>query len=301
MIIAIILIKYKVAYRVEILGEEVGYIKNKNNFEETINKEILQSDEANVEFVSIDVNPQYEIKLVNRKQKTSEEVVLSKIEENTTTTYKFYEVALNDTVKTYVDTLEEATNVVNKTKEDYKGNKENLNLQIIERYTQNKDEVKTDAVEIAENNLHEKIDNDIKQKETANTVATIEGIKIATKPVSGIITSRYGASSRRRVSTHTGLDIACKKGTNIKVIADGTVTFAGDKGSYGKLVKVSHGNGIETWYAHCSKIYTSVGKKVKAEDVISAVGSTGNSTGDHLHLEIRINGNPVNPQKYLYK
>ena len=67
------------------------------------------------------------------------------------------------------------------------------------------------------------------------------------------------------------------------------------------LVKIDHGNGVETWYAHCSKIYTRVGQKVKAGDVISAVGSTGNSTGPHLHLEIRINGVAINPQKYLYR
>ena len=79
------------------------------------------------------------------------------------------------------------------------------------------------------------------------------------------------------------------------------VIFAENNGSYGNLVKIDHGNGVETWYAHCSKIYTKVGAQVKAGDVIAAVGSTGNSTGPHLHLEIRIDGTAINPQKYLYK
>ena len=70
---------------------------------------------------------------------------------------------------------------------------------------------------------------------------------------------------------------------------------------YGNLVIISHGNGVETYYGHCSSITTSVGKSVTAGDVIAKVGSTGNSTGSHLHLEIRINGTAVNPQKYLYK
>ena len=119
-------------------------------------------------------------------------------------------------------------------------------------------------------------------------------------PVSGTISSRYGVSSRIRVSTHTGLDIACPTGTPIKVTAEGTVTFAEYNGSYGNLIKVDHGNGVETWYAHCSKLIAKVGQTVKAGDIIALVGSTGNSTGSHLHLEVRINGTHVNPQNYIY-
>ena len=66
------------------------------------------------------------------------------------------------------------------------------------------------------------------------------------------------------------------------------------------MVKVNHGNNVESWYAHTSKMYVSAGDTVSAGDVIAAVGSTGNSTGPHLHLEIRINGEHINPQKYLY-
>ncbi len=129
----------------------------------------------------------------------------------------------------------------------------------------------------------------------------VNGIKLATQPVSGIITSRYGENNLRiRSSSHKGLDIAAKSGTPIKVVSDGTVTFAGSSGSYGNLVKIDHGNGVETWYAHTSKIYVQEGQQVKAEEVIAAVGSTGNSTGPHLHFEIRIDGNVVNPQNYLY-
>ena len=66
-------------------------------------------------------------------------------------------------------------------------------------------------------------------------------------------------------------------------------------------MKINHGNGLETWYAHTSKMYVSEGDYVEAGEVIAAVGSTGNSTGPHLHLEIRINGEHVNPQNYLYQ
>ena len=137
-------------------------------------------------------------------------------------------------------------------------------------------------------------------KEENEAIAIIDGIKLSVLPVSGRITSRYGELSSLRRSTHTGLDIACASGTDIKVVAGGTITFAASSGSYGNLVKVDHGNGIETWYGHCSKIYAKVGQKVEAGDTIAAVGSTGNSTGPHLHFEIRIDGNTINPQQYIY-
>ena len=119
-------------------------------------------------------------------------------------------------------------------------------------------------------------------------------------PVSGSISSRFGSRSSVRSSAHTGLDIACSSGTGIRPAAAGTVTFAAYNGSYGNLIKIDHGNGYETWYAHCSAIYVSPGQYVDTGSVIGAVGQTGNATGPHLHLEIRIGGSPVNPQNYLY-
>ena len=127
----------------------------------------------------------------------------------------------------------------------------------------------------------------------------INGIALSI-PVSGSISSRFGASSSIRSSSHTGLDIATSSGTGIRPASAGTVTFAGYKGSYGNLIIINHGNGIETYYAHCSAIYVSPGQTVDTGSIIGAVGATGNATGPHLHLEIRINGTPVNPENYLY-
>ena len=149
-------------------------------------------------------------------------------------------------------------------------------------------------------NLQKTLFQKRKNIQNDNSIADINGIKIATLPVTGTISSRYGVRSKIRVSTHTGLDIAVSTGTPIKVIADGTVVSAQYTGAYGNLVKIDHGNGFESWYAHTSKMYVTVGQKVSAGDVIAAVGSTGNSTGPHLHLEIRLNGQSVDPQKYLY-
>ena len=108
------------------------------------------------------------------------------------------------------------------------------------------------------------------------------------------------ARSSIRSSAHTGLDIATSTGTPVAAAASGTVTFAGWKGSYGNLMVITHSNGVQTYYGHCSKLYVSAGTTVSQGQTIAAVGSTGNSTGPHLHLEVRVNGVAYNPQNYVY-
>ena len=147
----------------------------------------------------------------------------------------------------------------------------------------------------------ENIENEAEKIIEENSMPSVNGVKLAVLPVTGQITSRYGSRSSIRKSAHTGLDISCRSGTKIKAVADGKIIFAGTSGSYGNLIKMNHENGVETWYAHCSKLIGKVGEEIKAGDIIAAVGSTGNSTGPHLHLEIRVNGEPLNPQNYLYK
>ena len=117
--------------------------------------------------------------------------------------------------------------------------------------------------------------------------------------VSGIITSRFGVSSSIRSSYHTGLDIGASTGTPIAAAASGTVAFSGWKGSYGKMITIDHGNGVVTYYAHCNALYKNVGDVVQQGEIIAAVGSTGNSTGPHLHIEVRVNGVAYNPIDYL--
>lgn len=141
-------------------------------------------------------------------------------------------------------------------------------------------------------------------KATAVTkVSNANGVKFTVKPVSGTITSRYGSRSSPGgvgSTNHKGLDIAAPNGTSIYAAADGTVEFSGYKGSLGNLVIINHGNGIKTYYAHCSSLKVSSGQKVSAGTNIATVGKTGTATGYHLHFEIRVNGTSVNPQKYIY-
>ncbi len=293
-IIGIILIKFKPAYAVTLGNEEVGYIENKEDFQNEVNESILQSSETNVAFVKLD-DIKYSLSLVTRDQ-IDETAVYSEIESNATNVYRVYEIAdlNNEEDKIYVNTMEEAESIVASLKEKYSEIEPDLAINTI--YLDNADEVNEESIKLAK----EKVEDDLQEKVTEKS-RTINGVYLAVTPVIGKITSRYGAVESIRDHTHQGMDIAAPAGTPIKATANGTIKYAGVMSGYGNLVIINHGNGIETYYGHCSKIYTSVGKSVNAGDIIAAVGSTGNSTGNHLHFEIRLNGKQVNPQKYVYK
>ncbi|PPC86605.1 MAG: peptidase M23 [Methylotenera sp.] len=98
---------------------------------------------------------------------------------------------------------------------------------------------------------------------------------------------------------HEGLDFTANTGTNIRAAADGIVSSAERTPDYGNIVKIDHGSGLETRYAHASKLLVKAGERVVKGQVVAQVGSTGRSTGPHLHYEIRLNGNPLDPRQYL--
>ncbi len=317
MILTVVVIKYKPAYEVSLSGEKLGYIENKDKIELKIKKD-REDTSGNVAFKEQTAMPEYALKLINRDKQTQEKEVLMAVEDATIITYKTYAVTVDGMTQTTVSSEEEAKSIVDNIKADVDENVIGLNIGIIEQYTtdlniQTQEEANgilnnIKVAKIIEYNAKqeekrkadvEKAKKKIISNKTITSVGTIAGVSLS-RPVNGSITSRYGSRSSIRSGAHTGLDIATSSGTPITPIASGTVTYAGYKGSYGNLVIVSHGNGIESYYAHCSKIYTAVGQTVDRNTVISAVGSTGNSTGPHLHLEIRQNGNTLNPENYLY-
>ena len=217
----------------------------------------------------------------------------------------------NQEEKMYVSTFTDAENIVNQLKEKKSTNIDNIT--ITEKYeTELKEMASVDdavsklyiepkKVVVASKNTSTKV----KASGSVNTATTISSNKVnlgisLNRPVSGIISSRFGVRSSIRSSAHTGLDIATSTGTPVAAAASGTVTFSGWKGSYGNLLVITHSNGIQTYYGHCNKLYVSAGQSVSAGQTVAAVGSTGNSTGPHLHFEIRSNGVALNPQNYLY-
>ncbi len=153
--------------------------------------------------------------------------------------------------------------------------------------------------EIKEETILQKAVDKIIVKGTAVTVASRGGTPSGGGgtgsldwPTSGNITNGYRSS-------HTAIDIATRTGTPIRAADSGYVTFTGWQGGYGNFVIVDHGNGIVTRYAHCNSISTSTGQRVNKGEQIATVGSTGRSTGPHLHFEVLVNGGFRNPLSYL--
>jgi murein DD-endopeptidase MepM/ murein hydrolase activator NlpD len=123
-------------------------------------------------------------------------------------------------------------------------------------------------------------------------------------PLLGRIMSPYGAREdpfSGEGATHTGVDISAQVGTPVKAAADGVIVLAEWAGAYGRMVVVDHGNGLQTRYAHLSQFGVVPGQEVRRGDVIALSGSSGRTTGPHLHYEVRLQGTPVNPYPYMAK
>jgi len=110
------------------------------------------------------------------------------------------------------------------------------------------------------------------------------------------VSSAYGS---RGGSRHVGVDLRMPRGSAIMAADGGTVTKASYSGSYGNIIIINHGNGIQTYYSHCDSMSVSVGSQVTKGQVIGTVGATGNATGNHLHFEVRVNGTPQNPMSFF--
>ena len=297
-IITIAFIKYNPVYAVKLNDEVIGYVKSKTVMEDIINEEVLTSDNPCAIFTDLNIEPIYELKLSDVVA-DDEEKIAQILSENTTTMYKVYASAINGEIESYVNTLDEAENIIQEMKNVY--SEDVAEVSIEERYTKDFDSIGTETLEVAKASIDSDLRN-IKSEQERIAEATFNGVFFSVKPVLGNITSRYGVvETNVRDHAHGGLDIAAPYGTNIKAAAEGTVSYSGWMSGYGYLIIIDHANGVQTYYGHCSKLYASVGDEVTAGDIIAAVGSTGNSTGNHLHLEIRLNGEKIDPQLYIYK
>ncbi len=135
-----------------------------------------------------------------------------------------------------------------------------------------------------------------------NLLASTPAIRPVARNVKSWITSRFGyrkSPFTQRREFHKGYDIASRQDTPVLATADGVVTFAGKKGLLGNTVVIDHGHGMITRYGHNHKILKKRGDKVKRWETIALMGSTGRSTGPHVHYEVHLNGIPVNPVRYI--
>lgn len=132
-----------------------------------------------------------------------------------------------------------------------------------------------------------------------------DDVSIAGRPIkSGWMSSPFGRRAdpfTGRPTWHKGIDFAGKEGSDVVAVGSGVVTWAGERSGYGNLVEVNHGNGYITRYGHNRDILVSVGDIISKGEVMGLMGSTGRSTGPHVHFEVLVNGRQVNPARYIYR
>lgn len=303
LVIGAIALYYKPIYAVTLNGEFIGYTENKSELQEKINKYIDAKEKENVAFIEVNNMPEYKICLSKKDTMANDDEIYSKVTKDGTAYYKYYAITDDEEEKLYVASLEQAEEVVSQLKEKESDNIDDIG--IVEKFEKSLKEF-TDVEECIDELYVEPEPVYVAPAVTyAGNGAYAYGISggyanigvSLINPVSGIITSRYGP---RSFGNHGGLDIGADYGTPIYAAAGGTVTSSGWLDDYGYLVVISHGNGVQTAYAHCSQLLVSSGQQVGQGQLIARVGSTGNSTGNHLHFEVRKDGIRYDPQNYTY-
>ncbi|WP_073021315.1 peptidoglycan DD-metalloendopeptidase family protein [Clostridium intestinale] len=287
--------------RLIINGIEFGYISSEEEKKSALNSLVgkylkdINVDKDNV--LSVNINGSIELKkeTVNISSLDPLEIIVERLYETNKGDKPILniDITLNETVKEAImpKTTILSTNEIylgqSKNQEGLPGEKEVL-----------KEVIYSNGKKLNEKNISEKVivepKDNIVYKGVKDPIAG--GVAFLENPSRGSITSNYGA---RWGKVHKGIDIAGNIGDPIKAALDGKVIEAYYSSSYGNVITIEHGNGIQTLYAHCSKLLAKEGQEVKRGDIIAKIGNTGRSTGPHLHFELKVNGSAINPIKYI--
>jgi len=309
--------KFKFVYMVEMGGVELGLVNDKDKFEKDV-KDTLENLEEPVVSAKLQENPKYSLRLVDKDDiDVDDNYVFAKVEEKIEKTYRYYNIKEDDKLLAKVSTKEEKDNLLKELEEakqvkDLKVEEEQTKEYYIISYEEAKQLASTNVDNI-ENEKKNKLEKEKIEKRNTNIVKNIRRGGTVSASSSSNASAMLGSLSFRRplnssrVSAgylgypgHRGIDFPSPQGTPVMAAESGTVTTVMySNKSYGNRVIIDHGNGISTLYGHNSTIGVSLGQKVSKGQTIAGVGSTGNSTGNHVHFEIRINGKPINPTSYV--
>lgn len=308
-VLVTVLNTYKPTVKAYIDGKFVGYFSSEQQFDEVYNDLVTekQNIDSNVK-VYLESEPTFETSYT-RDSLIAKQNVYTNLRAEIKTEYTVYEVAVDGENKMKFDNKDEA----NKYAENLKSEVSKLNVEVKEEKVEDKGEITT--VERADSILKDIVD---RNKPVETPKATVSNTTNTTSNYNVKTAATIGATSvpatgggvwptvNRRVnchymgySGHTGIDLGGAVGTAIYAYKSGTVTFAGWGSGYGLHIKIDHGNGMTTYYAHCSELFASVGQQVSEGQMIAKIGMTGYTTGPHLHFEVRLNGVPVNPYPYI--
>ena len=295
----------------------MGLVSDKDKFEKDI-KDTLEDVHEPVVSATLAEKPRYSLRLVDKEDiDVDDDYVFAKIEEKIEKKYRYYNLKEDDKLIAKVSTKEEKDKLIEELKKDknvkdIKAEEEETK----ENYIISYEEAKQLAFSTAENIENDKKEKDAKtkiEKRNTNIIKNIrKGGTVSTSSSSNASAMLGSLSFRRplnssRISAgylgypgHRGIDFPSPQGTPVMAAEAGTVTTVlYSNKSYGNRVIIDHGNGISTLYGHNSTISVSLGQRVSKGQTIAGVGSTGRSTGNHVHFEIRINGKPINPTSYV--
>jgi murein DD-endopeptidase MepM/ murein hydrolase activator NlpD len=265
---------YNIGYSIQIDDEFIGYTNSKHEIEVLINEYLNNTENLNGGYIKMNKNIKYKLAIFFSSKEIEQKDIIYFLRNNSTRYYKMF-VLENNGNKLFLLNSGDAHTIAN----DLNEFSSNENVCISEYY-----DTFLICSEEAEIN---KFVSDYKD-------STINGYYYSfKKPIlRGTVTSRYGGRWGRM---HNGIDIADSLGTEIYASQDGSVIFSGNAGAYGNLIKIEHKYGYVTYYAHCNKLLVNVGDYVKQGQLIAKMGSTGRSTGSHVHFEVRHNGKILNP------
>ena len=298
---------YKPAVKTYINGEFIGYFSDEQQFDEVYNDLVAekQNIDENVK-VYLESEPTFEQSYI-RDSLLEEQNVYTNLRAEIKTEYTIYELVVDGEQQMTFTAEDQAENYINQLKSEVS----DINATIeVEKVSELEDVTSTERADdilagIVDRNKPVDLPEEEPQTTTNTTQYTASVYNGAVAPVAD--GTKVWPTVYNRINCdylgyygHNGVDIGGASGTPIYAYMGGTVTFSGwDTTGYGNCIKISHGNGLVTIYAHCSALYVSAGQQVSAGQTIAGIGMTGWATGNHLHFEVRVNGVPVNPWTYL--
>ncbi len=302
-VLVTVLNTYKPAVKAYLNGKFVGYFSDEQQFDEVYNDLVAekQSIDPNVK-VYLDYEPTFETSYV-RDSVIADQNVYTNLRAEVKTEYTIYNVAVNGEKKMTFNTKDEANKYASSLKKEVSKLKTEVKVEKVSELGE------MTSIERADSILKDIVDRNKPVETPKATVNNRTYVQTAASigPSSVAATgSGVWPTVNRRVNCafmgyagHTGIDLGGPIGTAIYAYRSGTVTFAGWGSGYGLHIKINHGDGMTTYYAHCSKLLVKVGQKVSEGQKIAEIGMTGYTTGPHVHFEVRLNGVPVNPYPYI--
>ncbi len=302
LLLGILALIFKPTYEVTYKGKFVGYTKSLRKIDEEIEKELKKGGEG-ITYYDLEEPIGYTLTFMKKGTKLNDNMI-DLIKESALPVYRYYVVTLNGEERGYFKKYSQAEELIEILKQNESANVEDLDITISYK---RKEEEYSDMQKLADEMYEKK--KEIKRSSKQSTGISYKGISYKREqmpleispPITGPITSTFQPNRTvfGRTSPHSGIDIGRSIGTPVKAAQSGFVVVSGFHGAYGNFICIDHTSEMVTGYGHLSKRLVKIGDYVEKGQVIGLVGSTGRSTGPHLHFEVRLNGIAYNPKYYV--